>query len=274
MNVRTVFVVFVVAMAVLFAVTRIPLRAQSDAKPLAFEVASIKMNTSGPSLSGGPDPVGRFTARYSTLSMLVARAFSIREAQVEGGQGWSRSDRFDIMATTGGPATSAQRALMLQRLLAERFNLQVHHETRTLPVLELVVARSDRKLGPRLVPASDEDADCNTRGVPKPVFPGGVLVPTCGASMSLTGISVRGETMDRFAQIYLETSLHLGPTVVNHTGLDGAFNLSLEWGNDGKVPEIGTIITALMDQLGLKLTSTKAPIDVVVIDHVEHPTAD
>lgn len=168
----------------------------------------------------------------------------------------------------------AQRALMMQRLLAERFNLKVHHETRDLPVLELTTARSDKKLGPHLAPATAEDADCSARGAPKPIFPGGPDAAACGGGFTVTGIYQRGTTMDQFAQTWLELSLRVGPTVVNRTGLDGPFNMWLDWGPDGNARDTASIITALLDQLGLKLTSTKAPIDVVVIDHVEHPTAD
>jgi uncharacterized protein (TIGR03435 family) len=163
---------------------------------------------------------------------------------------------------------------MMQRLLAERFNLKMHHETRDLPVLELTTARIDKKLGPHLTQATTEDTDCRAGGAPKPLFPGGPEAEPCGGGFAATGIYQRGTTMDQFARMWLETSLRVGRTVVNRTGLDGPFNMWLDWGPDGNARDTGTIITLLLDQLGLKLASAKAPTDVVVIDHVERPTPD
>jgi uncharacterized protein (TIGR03435 family) len=247
--------------------------AQAPATP-SFEVASIKPNKAGPPQSLGPDPPGRVVLPYVTVSTLVGFAYRVRDAQVVGAPGWAQSEPFDIEATTGGPARPAQISLMMQTLLAERFNLKVHHETRDLPVLELTTARSDKKLGPRLAPATAEDTACSGGRAPTPIFPGGPEVEPCGGGFTATGIYQRGTTMDRFARLWLETSLRVGPTVVNRTGLDGPFNVWLDWGPDGNARDTGTIITLLLDQLGLKLASSKAPTDVVVIDHAEHPTPD
>src|SRR5579862_5159645 len=102
--------------------------AQAPATP-SFEVASIKPNKSGPPQSLGPDPPGRVMWPYVNVSTLVSFAYRVREAQVVGAPGWAESEYFDIEATTGGRVPPARSALMLQSLLAERFNLKVHHET-------------------------------------------------------------------------------------------------------------------------------------------------
>ncbi len=262
------------------------LRAAQVPDKVSFEVASIKLNKSGPLRSGGPAPAGRFTATYATLSQLVENAYGLRDAQVIGGPSWIRSDRFDVAATMTGNPTSEQQRIMLENLLADRFSLSVHHETRDLTELTLVAARRDKKLGPRLQPASAKDAECSVRGEPAAVLPNGPLVPNCGMLLGLqgsVGVWVRGLSMDRFARI-LESSLPDRPIVINRTGLDGAFNLGLEW-TDERMPrpdgtpssspaDVPSIFTAIQEQLGLKLISTKGPVDVVVIDHVERPTED
>ena len=143
------------------------LRAQS--RPAAaggpgFEVASVKPNKSGNAMQGFGFPGDRFEATNVLLHDLVALAYGdpgqvLPDSQLSGGPNWIDSDRFDIKATVGsdGPNTAAQKQFKLRALSAERFHLVVHEETRDLPIYALVLARSDRKLGPKLLRA---DVDC------------------------------------------------------------------------------------------------------------------
>jgi uncharacterized protein (TIGR03435 family) len=236
----------------------------------SFEVASIKPNQSGPLFGGVPDAPDRFTAKRVTLTQLVGIAYRVRDTQVLNGPSWSRSDYFDVIAATPATATRADKLLMLQRLLVERFSLESHHETRELPVLDLTVARKDGRLGPRILPASVEDTDCNVRGIPKPIFPSAPPVQNCGMLVSTTSMFLRGKTIEQLAQILEDWGA--GPVIVNRTGLSESFNLALEWGSDDPTDRTALFITPLLDQLGLRLVSTKEPIDVLVIDHVEQPT--
>jgi uncharacterized protein (TIGR03435 family) len=136
------------------------LMAQTPASP-TFEVASIKLNKSGGrGAAGGMQPGGRFVVINATVFRVIANAYRVRDSQIAGGPSWINSDHFDIVAKANGSPTADQRALMLQSLLAERFSLTLHHETRELTEFTLVMARSDKKLGPRLHPASPADADC------------------------------------------------------------------------------------------------------------------
>jgi uncharacterized protein (TIGR03435 family) len=248
--------------------------AQAPAAPLpSFEVASVKANKfSGPLFGGVPDAPNRFTAKRVTLAQLVGTAYRVRDTQVLNGPSWSRSDYFDVIAATAAAASRADKLLMLQRLLRERFSLELHHETRELPALDLTVARKDGRLGPRILPASDEDTDCSMRGIPKPIFPSGPPVANCGMLVSTTSMFLRGKTIDQLAQILEDWGA--GPIIVNRTGLIESFNVALDWGGDDQTDRASLFITPLLDQLGLRLASTKEPLDVLVIDHVEHPTED
>jgi uncharacterized protein (TIGR03435 family) len=279
----------------------IALRAQApatDTKPPAFEVASVKRNTSvGDPFGIGFAPGGRFKATSVKLRQLIADAYStagppLPDAQISGGPNWIDSDRFDIVAKAAedtpsgpvgpGPAAAQQMRLMLRTLLAERFKLTVHHETRELPIYALVMARSDGKLGPAF---HKTEADCvaalAARGNASPI-PGG---PFCGIRNGPGRLILSAVPMPVLATTL---SRSVGRTVVDRTGLTGNFDGNLEWTPDQMpptpppgappLPPIDpngpSIFTALQEQLGLKLESTKGPVDVLVIDHVEKPSED
>jgi bla regulator protein blaR1 len=261
------------------------LSAQLPASP-AFEVASIKPNKSGdPNGSTNFQTGGRYTARNMAVRALIREAYRLQGFQIVGGPDWIASDRFDILAKAesdlpnspdGPPQTMF---LMLRRLLAERFKLAVHNETRELPVYALVMARSDEKMGPQL---RQPAIDCSTfdfRNSPTPP-PGGF----CGGIQSGPGRFIgKGATM---RQLALNLSPRVARIVIDKTGLNRAFDFDLEWtslpvtsdapATAGPAPaDLGpSIFTALQEQLGLKLDSQKGPVEVLVIDRVEHPTED
>ena len=274
----------------------------------AFEVASVKPNTSRDGERGlDLSPGGRFTATYATLRDLITLAYQLptghlrHDSQIVGGPGWINSDRFDIVAKADpSPAGSVadrpagavrprdvdaidQFRLTLRKLLADRFRLTVHNETRQLPVYALVLARRDRRLGPQL---HKVEIDCaaqyeNARG-PAPPAPG---TAACGG---FTGLGPGRMTGHAVTMSMLATSFpgSVGRVVVDRTGLGGVFDLDLTWlpeqtpqraepPPNAPLPGDGpSIFTAVQEQLGLKLDSQRSSVDVLVIDRAEHPTQD
>ena len=270
---------------------------QPDATP-AFDVATVKVNTSGPGPAFGLMllPGGRVFAQNVPLRELIRAAYGLEDSQLEGIPASIRSARFDVEARTGGEVNIDTARGMTRRLLVERFHLLAHTETRQLPVYELVMARGDRSPGRGLRAAGSECAPVTLpAGIP-PAPP-----PPPGAGTSMTGggfecpsgmlpghLSLRRLSMTAFAGI-LWRRLVQRP-VFDRTGLSGQFDLDLTYlpelesingrpatENPGLPPQIAgapSIFTALQEQLGLKLDSTKGPVDVLVIDRVEQPTAN
>ena len=283
------------ALLVSCGLTRALLRAQIQAPVanLKFEVASVKPNTSGDFrttmqvLAGG-----RFTATNVPALSLIRYAYQRQDFQLAGSPRWAENeDRFDIAAKAEGDAAVDQIRLMIQTLLADRFKFIAHHETRELPLYALVVSRSDGRLGPQLRRAT---ADCLGASAPSP---GPFLPPTVDRSCGFIGAgpgtalssgrssaAFRGVTMEGFARFLAPA---LGRGVIDKTGLtgyfDGDFDSTIEFGPPPPPPGVPdpfdrqafpTIFTVVQEQLGLKLDSQKGPVDVLVIDRVEKPTAD
>jgi uncharacterized protein (TIGR03435 family) len=258
--------------------------AQTPASP-AFEVASIKLNKTGDRASHGVvQPGGRFVNTNVTLLQLIQTSYRMATAQIIGGPDWIRNEHYDIVAKGPDGATPAQRDAMFQNLVAERFGVNFHHETRELAAANLVMARKDGKLGPRLLPATEADSDCSVRARPDYSKPGFTTLPPCvaGYSTGQDGIgqfNARGITMERLASELL--GFHIAPFIFDKTNLDGAFNIDrLDYRPNtlsaGPSPDASvdapTILTALQEELGLKVELIKGPVDVLVIDHAEHPT--
>jgi len=249
----------------------------------AFDVVSVKANRSNSeNQSMRLLPGGRAVVTNTPLRRLILTAYDLFPQQLVGGPGWLDSDRFDIVAQTsenlgptvpGGPPGRAQ--LMLQRLLAERFKLAVHTETRELPVYELTLARTDGRLGPRI---SAANIDCVALMIAAGRGTGPMPPPSqCGGSGGSGRISMHGAIMPMFAR---DLSRLTGRVVQDRTSLTGGFDFDLEFAPEsGSASETSapagnaaSLFTALEEQLGLKLRSTRAIVDVVVIDRVEYPT--
>jgi uncharacterized protein (TIGR03435 family) len=145
--------------------------------------------------------------------------------------------------------------LLLQSLLEDRFKLKVHRETRELPVYVLSTANRNGSLGPQLRPSAVNCAAEPDKCTLRP-FPG-----------HLSGVS-NLEIMTNLLAVSVER------VVVDHTGLAGQFEYNLEWSPDQSASDKPSLFAAIQEQLGLKLESTKGPVDVLVIDHVEKPTPD
>jgi uncharacterized protein (TIGR03435 family) len=230
---------------------------------------------------------GRLTVTNFPLDRVIRWAYRLQGFQLVGA-GWTSSDRFDIIAKAedNPPPDERQLQLMMRTLLADRFKLTVHSETRELPIYALALAG---KLGANVRPSTMDcaavEAAVRTGGAPP--APRAGERPLCGININGNGgnLIAGGVTM---SQVALNLSSVVGRTVVDRTALNGAFDLDLHWMPDQlpqqrigtpEVPPIidpngASIFTALQEQLGLKLESTKGPVDVLVIDHVEQPTPD
>ena len=214
-----------------------------------FDVASIKANPTATGGSGVNTGRGRLTATNVTLRRLIQSAFDVNDFQIVGGPGWIGTEKYDIdaKADVSGVTGHVDYGPMLQALLADRFKLKVHRETKQLPVYSLVVAKS----GPRL---TDHTGD------------GGASTNTSHASGKAT-LTATKVSMDGFAY---RLGRDLDRKVVDNTGLRGEYDVTLEWAPDPKPDSTApSIFTALQEQLGLKLESTRGPVGVVVVDSAE-----
>ncbi len=241
----------------LTAALLLPLGAGINAQPAnapRFEVASIKpspaLPSSGDYSSGVSSRNGLMRGVNATLKRYIMGAYAIGPNQVVGGPDWLDTDRFDITAKAEDPAGDAQPAgdhelmAMLQTLLAERFKLATHRESRPIEAYVLEVAKNGPKLEKSEGGTSSTD---NGRG----------------------NLAVKNTTLDRFAQVL---SRQMDLPVVNHTGLEGAYNMQLKWSLDSAKADGPSVFTAIQEQLGLRLRAQKTPIEVIVIDHAEKPT--
>ena len=240
-----------------------------------FEVASVKLNTTNDGVVAIQTQKGRFLARGFTLAALIRTAYRVQEFQIIGGPDWINTERFDVEATfpADSGAQAAQTDLMLRALLAERFKLAVHNETRERPVYALVFARADGKPGPELQKST---IDCATAKGPD----------ACGSTVAPGFMRLRGRTIAQFAESLSQltnTGSSLNRMIVDRTGLEGTYNLTLRFTPDNippvsvpGVPPVDpngpSVFTALQEQLGLKLDSSTGKVDVVVVDSAARPT--
>jgi uncharacterized protein (TIGR03435 family) len=224
----------------------------------SFEVASVRLNRSGARSGTMEFPPGheRFTMTNMPLGALILTAYDITVRQLAGAD-LLVSERYDIAAKAERPATRDEMRAMLRRLLMERFRLAVRRETREIPVYALTVAKG----GPKLQPGSAPEKDRRTP-----------LVPAhAGGSEAGTGNYVfRNESMPEFAWALSRMWATGDRVVVDQTALEGVYDFELKFSREGG--DGPTLFEALPQQLGLKLESSKAPVELVVIEHVERPT--
>jgi bla regulator protein blaR1 len=258
------------------------LNAQSSSTRPQFEVASVKLNTSGANnqLFGSHSP-GTFNADNYPLLGLIAGAYNVKPFQIAGAPGWIESARYDVVAKPSvNPVKKTitresmvkdqtEMRLMLQSLLEDRFQLRFHRETKELPVYALTIAKGGLKL---------PEAGCTTYDFnnppPRPA-PGEKRPDYCG-NLSAGGsgpkqtVNAFGITMTDFIGLFSDYTERV---VVDKTGFTGKFNAHLEFTPDDAQDSSGpSLFTAIEEQLGLKLESTKSPVEVLVIDHVERPS--
>jgi len=260
----------------------------SASKKESFEVASVKPgDPSDRRMMINIAPGGRFRTVNAPVILLLRIAYHVQDFQLVGLPEWAKTERFNVEAKADDRAnedlmkmSEEQRnafqkrlQLRLQALLEDRFALKTHRETKEMPVYELVAVKN----GPKLTPAAPQ-TDEKQRGMMRM------------ERGELTGTAV---TIDRLVQAFSDQT---GRTVIDKTGLKGEYDFKLQWTPDPRpmdsmAPPPGaqppgaaeasvsdttgpTLVTAIQEQLGLKLESTKGPVEVIVIDHVEKPSAN
>jgi uncharacterized protein (TIGR03435 family) len=249
-------------------------RPVSDAAPVkpmdpnadpAFEVATIILGPPGPRNKGIRIIGRRLSGGNLTVNDLISFSYGVQAKQISGGPPWLTSESFDVLAQPDGDGqpSNHQWKVMVQKLLADRFKFAFHREKQKLSVYTLVVGNG----GPKLAPSADDP-----NGFPNFVF-------------RLGSLDARNADMADFAGLMQEALMDR--PVVDQTGLKGKFDFMLNWtpdefqlGTRGLRPSTQTdsdkaapgLYEAMQEQLGLKFESTRAPADVLVIDHVEEPS--
>jgi uncharacterized protein (TIGR03435 family) len=258
---------FVCGLAVIVAAAMPGFGAQTQPEQkLSFEVAAIKPTS--------PDERARyirmqgaheFIAKSYTLKYLVSAGYNLTPKAISGGPDWTDVERYDILAATPGetrPSLDEQMA-MVRTLLVDRFNLKFHTEPKEFPVYVLTVARGGSKLKESAAP-DEQPVLVNT------VYPGQKIV-----------LPARNATMAQFASM-LQRAV-LDRPVIDKTNLSAKYDFDLEWtpddtqfgGNLPPVPPENVVkpdLFAALQQLGLRLESSRAPIDTIVIDSVQRPS--
>jgi uncharacterized protein (TIGR03435 family) len=237
----------------------------------SFEVASIRPHVfqgrqgecGGPPISGN-----RVTYRCASPRLLIQRAYGVKDYQISGGPAWLddlTASPYDIMARVPGDATptAEQVASMLQALLADRFQLKIHRETREMPIYALTIGKGGSKL---------KESAPDAKG-------------TVGFLMGGVKARIRGSKMST-ASLALSLTREAGRPVIDQTGLTGNYELTLEWIRDepqvlpgstgsGAAPaDVSgpSLFTAIQEQLGLKLEGKKGPIEMLIVDRASKPS--
>ena len=241
-----------------------------------FDVISVKPDKNPDAISHARLDADGLAAENVTVHMLLMESYQLNEDQLLGEPSWAKTDRFDIEAKVAGPdvaklakLSTRDRRSMFRQVLTEQFHLTAHAETKRLPVYVVTVAKG----GPKF-----------KRHVPDPAHP----ERENGSgwfNWSRGKLVVQGPTMSYFL---FALSLELRHSFVDKTGLTGNYDFTLEWTPDDlAAPSPGTdseqsssgnsapsIFTAIQEQLGLKLESTKGPVQVMVVDNVTRPTGE
>jgi bla regulator protein blaR1 len=267
----------------------------------SFEVATIKPSTDGKAVPSITTPTESRTMNV-TARNLIEQAYHIPwtsglNERVLGGPGWIDNDHYDVEAridesmaatfsTMSNEQQKEQTSLMMQALLADRFKLKVHFETRQLPIYALAVAKG----GPKLAAGKESPAvaERDERQLPGPVPPPnakdlrkGIFVQYRDQEAEMIAKEASLDQLVHWLAGYSEIG---GRTVVDQTRLTGTYDFTLRWTRErltmptqqsvtsSSEPEAPALFTSLPEQLGLRLISTKGPVEVLVIDHIERPS--
>lgn len=266
--------------------------AAAQAGKLGFSAASVRPNNSGGRPGGiRPLPNGRLTATNVTLRELILRAYGLHDSQLIGGPAWVASDRFDVLANTETPPPGgiSDVMVMLRDLMAERFALRTRSDKRMLATYVMLPAHSDRKPGPQLR-VSTIDCSLNlASAVPNTAPADAQGWPPCGLALVRTTVGkvrtrVEGKhsavTMQDFAASFQTTA---GRPLIDRTGFVGKFDVEYAFSVENpiagaaattQISDLPDMFTAFREQLGLRLDAQENPVDVLVIDTVEQPTAN
>lgn len=290
----------------------VALAVSAGAQAGSFEVASVKPSNPNPTGPLGAAPfvlpaLGRLTAQNITLRMLVMAAYQKQPFEIVGGPEWQNSDKFDINAKAPDTTPTTDQLLgMLQTLLADRFNLKVHTETRDVPMYALMLARGDRRPGPKMKQSTDSCPDLKVQqqqqleaiakgglqslaaSAMKPGETRPCSVGSFPAGPGLIGLKASGQAMSTLALVLTQL---MGRPVIDRTDLSGSYDFELtidlqtllrlqaEMGLPvpplpAGLPEAPSLTTLLQEDLGLKLDSQRGPGQVLVIDSADRPAPD
>jgi len=277
---RTFFVVAALALAAAIATAA----QDRPASELRFDTASIRPSApGGPPISGTTIQANRLRGSKVTLLALIRSVYYgeglTSDNQFEGGPDWIRTDRWDIEAVATMTPTRAQFNEMLRNLLADRFKVRVRREQRQLPMFALLVARDDRRLGPKLTSVT---VDCaaykeafNTLSSRPPREPGAPMQPqTCDTLLVANqGYRLAGRAVE-LSEFARTLTPYFDAPVLDRTGLPGQYDFELTFVRDPQATDGVPLATALREQLGLRVERQQAPMDVVVIESAERPTND
>jgi len=261
---RFAVVALVISVAVTFAES-------SGAQPKfdAFEVATIKPVEHDAKASRFITIQGthRFVIRDYTLKLLIAAAYDLNPRTISGGPAWLESEYFDILALTPGDIrpTHDEQMAMLRKLLADRFNLTFHREQKEFSIYVLEIARNGPKLKESAEPPDDAAKLISI------VYPQRIVLPARNATMGAFASLLQRAVLDR--------------PVVDKTGLSGRYDFDLAWAPDesqfgGEVPAASVdapsppFFSAIRQELGLRLRATKGPVEALVVDRAEQPSAN
>lgn len=256
----------IVVTTILLVFSRVPLIPQTvsvqdiaPSKPLTWDVVSVKPHKQLDNSSSMQWTSDGIEFRNTTLHGLFLNAFEVRsESQIIGYPSWVNSEHFDIQAKMDAETTDAYRKLkgdeggrqwraFMRQILDDRFGMKFHLEKRELPVYNLIIA----KQGLKLKESAHDD--------------------TGSSSMGQGKLTAHRSEVGSLAYSLSKT---VGRVILDKTGLTALYDIDLNWSPDNE-PDTGpSIFTALQEQAGLKLEPAKAPLDVVVIDHIEHPSAN
>jgi uncharacterized protein (TIGR03435 family) len=233
--------------------------------PLAFDIASVRPNVgSDTSIPASPIPSDGINLINRPLESLVRYAYDIQFFRLIDMPTWASQERFDVSAKAGRPITDAERRLMLRQLLADRFGLKVHFEPREQTVYVMTRAQFDGALGPGLKPRPECPAAADTC-----MSAGSAIVPA-------GRLSLKAATLDLLASGLMSAVLER--VVLNESKVGGHFDIELSWRPDAAAVDAAdarpSFMTAVEEQLGMKLTAQRRSVAVLVIDRIDRPTAN
>ena len=236
-----------------------------------FDSADVHVSApaTNPTMRGGILRGGRYEARTATMVDLIGLAYNMESDKILGGPSWLDWDRFDVLAKARQATTQENLNLMLQNLLADRFKLVVHKDTKPMPAFALTAGKAKPKIK-EVTKDAGGSGPSGCQGVPQNPAPGTVPYQV---------ISCHGVTMATFAGVLRDFGggTYLADPVVDQTGLAGAWDFELKWTPRNRLAQAGpdgiSLFDAVDKQLGLKLEATKAPLPVLIVDSVnQKPT--
>jgi uncharacterized protein (TIGR03435 family) len=258
------------AVALLIGST-IPVLVYAQASRSQFEVASVKRNVNGTDSEFEVDAGGRLFATNRTVSDLIFHAYNLRPYQIPDKPEWTHSERYDIEAKAERNLSWAEAMPMLQSLLEDRFKLKAHLETKELPVFFIMPAKGGSKLKPSTAKCVRFDTSIPARTAAEAEK----AMPSCRTGQVSGGEKRRwlAENASMSDVTYVLSYL-LGRKIIDKTEVTERFDFNIEFSSDplktdGTVPPL---ITVLQEDLGLSVESDRGPVEVFVIDQIEHPS--